>query len=396
MGLNGEKMLQNLKRLSQVDKMKQVEPLSYALFPGYHCPLMGAMLTIRAIKDSVMLVLGPDECAYYTKMATSGNGSMSADGCQIVSVVLEQHDVTFGCQEKLEEAMKELNEEYHPKAVFIVTTCVPEITGDDVESMADLFSDQYGFPVMVVHAENFKTDDHLPGIEHTLEVCCEMMQPQEKTNCVNVLGLRLGDFTKTEAAVNLVVHPVGLSLAKKMKKKFGTPYVVFERYSDPDRIYHAYKELFEILEKQMPEKLSDWHQKAKERTENAKPILKGKTYFSGNTALCNYELHSFLTSLGMEPLLLQISDLTAQDEQWRKEILTHCDPYVTRAANIGPLQYLYPVLKPQFNIGAGNAKEMKKSGTQMIRMMQAYNVLGFEVNEMVVNAFVQAQKGGMK
>ena len=106
MGLNGEKMLQNLKRLSQVDKMKQVEPLSYALFPGYHCPLMGAMLTIRAIKDSVMLVLGPDECAYYTKMATSGNGSMSADGCQIVSVVLEQHDVTFGCQEKLEEAMK--------------------------------------------------------------------------------------------------------------------------------------------------------------------------------------------------------------------------------------------------------------------------------------------------
>ena len=58
MGLNGEKMLQSLKHLSQVDKMKQVEPMSYALFPGYHCPLMGAMLTIRAIKDSVMLVLG--------------------------------------------------------------------------------------------------------------------------------------------------------------------------------------------------------------------------------------------------------------------------------------------------------------------------------------------------
>ena len=51
MGLNGEKMLQSLKHLSQVDKMKQVEPMSYALFPGYHCPLMGAMLTIRAIKD---------------------------------------------------------------------------------------------------------------------------------------------------------------------------------------------------------------------------------------------------------------------------------------------------------------------------------------------------------
>ena len=32
MGLNGEKMLQNLKRLSQVDKMKQVEPLLMRCF----------------------------------------------------------------------------------------------------------------------------------------------------------------------------------------------------------------------------------------------------------------------------------------------------------------------------------------------------------------------------
>ena len=47
MGLNGEKMLQNLKRLSQVDKMKQVEPLSYALFPGYHCPQMSVPITQR-------------------------------------------------------------------------------------------------------------------------------------------------------------------------------------------------------------------------------------------------------------------------------------------------------------------------------------------------------------
>ena len=88
-----------------------------------------------------------------------------------------------------------------------------------------------------------------------------------------------------------------------MKRKFGTPYIVFERYSDPDRIYQSYKELFEILEKPLPEKLAGWYQEAKKRSEAAKPILDGKTYFSGNTALCNYELHSFLTGLGMKPLL---------------------------------------------------------------------------------------------
>mgnify|MGYP001712984369 CR=1 FL=1 len=192
MNQTSERIGSRLHRLSEVSMMKQVEPLSYALFPGYHCPLMGAMLTIGKIRDAVMLVIGPDECTYYTKMATSDGGRMASEGCQIVSVVLDQHDVTFGCKEAITEAFHELNEEYHPKCVFAVTTCVPEVTGDDVESMAAVFSSQYGFPVVVVHAENFKTDDHMPGIEHTLTGCLPLMQPKECNGSVNVLGLRLG------------------------------------------------------------------------------------------------------------------------------------------------------------------------------------------------------------
>ena len=89
------------------------------------------MLTIGKIRDAVMLVIGPDECTYYTKMATSDGGRMASEGCQIVSVVLDQHDVTFGCKEAITKAFQELNEEYHPKCVFAVTTCVPEVTGDE-------------------------------------------------------------------------------------------------------------------------------------------------------------------------------------------------------------------------------------------------------------------------
>ena len=415
-----ERIGSRLRRLGEVSMMKQVEPLSYALFPGYHCPLMGAMLTIGKIRDAVMLVIGPDECTYYTKMATSDGGRMASEGCQIVSVVLDQHDVTFGCKEAITEAFQELNEEYHPKCVFAVTTCVPEVTGDDVESMAAVFSSQYGFPVVVVHAENFKTDDHMPGIEHTLTGCLPLMQPKECNGSVNVLGLRLGDFSKTEtcrilresgvtiglnlpgscsvadiqnapaAKVNLVVHPVGLPLAKAMEEKFGIPYVDFERFSRPDSILTAYEQLFAALEKPMPEQLRLSYADAVARSEAAAPKLKGLTYFSGNTALCNFELHAFLTELGMEPVLLQISDLEDIDRRWRDIILAHCDPYVTRAANMGALGYMYPILKPDLNIGAGTGPEMRAMGTVMVRMMNAYNMLGFEVNQMVIAAMLKA------
>ena len=88
----------------------------------------------------------------------------------------------------------------------------------------------------------------------------------------------------------------------------------------------------------------------------------------------------------MEPVLLQISDLEDIDRRWRDMILAHCDPYVTRAANMGALGYMYPVLRPDLNIGP----EMRAVGTVMVRMMNAYNELGFEVNGMVVEAMLKA------
>lgn len=426
MEIDGKIMLEKLKRLSEVETLKQVVPLSYALFPGYHCPLMGAMLTIKEIDNSVLMVLGPDECSYYTRMATSG-GAMSANGCEIVSVVLDQHDVTFGCQAKLEKAFEELAEEYKPKAVFLVTTCVPEVTGDDVESLADNLMEQYDFPIMVVHAENFKTDDHLPGIEHTMDVCIRLMEKQECNGSVNVLGLRLGDFRRSEvcrilnennvpigmtlpgktsveeitrapaAKVNIVVHPVGFPLAKKMEEKFGIPYVDFQRFSTPAAIKEAYISLFKCLGLLLPDSIEEMYNAAEQRTDEAKKVLSGGSYFSGNTALCNYELHSFLHSrLGLKAELLQVSEVDEDSLEWRKEILKYSDPYVTRAANIGALKHIYPVLKPEYNIGAGNAMEMMKNGTVMVQMMQAYNTLGFEVNEMTVNAFLSAYHARQK
>lgn len=428
MGLDGNKMLQKMKHLSEAANMKQVKPLSYALFPGYHCPLMGAMLTIKEIDDSVMVVIGPDECAYYTQLATSG-GSMKANGCRIVSVVLDQHDVTFGCQEKMDEAFAELMEEYTPKVVYLVTTCVVEVIGDDIDAMVMGYEEQYGLPVIVVHAENFKTDDHLPGIEHTLDGSIEAMEKQETCDCVNVLGLRLGDFQKTEvyrylkksgtalgltlpgkasadsirtapnAKCNIVIHPVGLPLAREMKERFGIPYVVFERYSDPERIWNCYKELFALIDQEMPSELEHLYCEMADRTKAENKLLSGKTYISGNTALCNYELHQFAAEkLGVKPLLLQISDLDDDSMEFRQKLLAICDPYVTRSANLGAIGYLYPVLKPDFNIGAGNQLALRENKIATVRMMNAYNTLGFEVCGMVVDAFLSAntEAGMMK
>ena len=289
--------------------------------------------------------------------------------------------------------------------------------------MAQGYTQEYNIPVLVVHAENFKTDDHLPGIEHTMEASIQLMEEQSLCERVNVLGLRLGDFSRTEvcrvlqengietgmllpgktsvegirtapgARCNLVVHPIGLPLARKMKERFGTPYVLFERYTDPDRILASYRALFEALGLALLDSLKELHAETSRQTVQARETLAGGTYISGNTALCNYELHSFLAGkLGIKPLLLQISDLDEGSAAFRKDLLACCDPYVTRAANISALRYLYPVLKPDYNLGAGVGPELRKNGIAGVRMADAYHTLGFEVCSMVLDAFLRAKQ----
>ncbi len=105
-------LLEKLTRLKSVSNMKNVKNITHTQFPGTHCPLTGALLLSRGFKDSLALVVGTDECVYYSKSMTisfSGYGGMHG---RVVSVHLDTNDITFGSVEKVEEAYEELIEDY--------------------------------------------------------------------------------------------------------------------------------------------------------------------------------------------------------------------------------------------------------------------------------------------
>lgn len=250
MAMDGKELVEKLAKLSQVQSIKDIPQLTHALFPGTHCPLMGAAMAVGGIKDSLIVVVGTDECTYYTKSMTIHSEKFGGIDGRCVSVVLDDHDVTFGSAEKVQEAFKEIIEEYRPQCVFLVTTCVIEIIGDDFDAISEGLSKLYGIPVLPVHTEHFKCEDHLPGLERTITVCAEMMKSCDCENSVNLLGQRMGDFATTElyamlqkagvkiglqlpcgcsvddiknaaaAKVNIVVNDIALPLAQKMQEKF--------------------------------------------------------------------------------------------------------------------------------------------------------------------------------
>ena len=119
--MDGNQLLAQMKRLSEAETIKDVRPLTAAMFPGTHCPLMGAAMAVRGISDAMMLIIGTDDCTYYTKHFSIHADNFGGLNGRCVSVALDGHDVTFGCARKVEEAFDEMMAEYHPQAAMTST-----------------------------------------------------------------------------------------------------------------------------------------------------------------------------------------------------------------------------------------------------------------------------------
>ena len=175
------------------------------------------------------------------------------------------------------------------------------------------------------------------------------MEPRACDNSVNLLGQRMGDFATTElyamlqkagikiglqlpcgctvddiknaaaAKVNIVVNDIALPLAQKMQEKFGTPYVYFNKFVIPEKIYEAYKNLFVLF--RAGACLKNWkvlYQNIRAEIEKTKSELAGITYIYGNTPYAVFEMNCFLSSLGMVPQVIQTNRYTAADEEYAR------------------------------------------------------------------------------
>ena len=417
-GMDGNELLGRLNRLSRVQTIKDIPQLTTALFPGTHCPLMGAAMIAGGIKDCLLIIVGTDECSYYTKSLTLSDRYGGING-RCVSVVLDSHDVTFGSAESMHKAFKEIVAEYRPKCVMLVTTCVIEVIGDDYDAIAEELTKQYSIPVMAVHTEHFKCEDHFPGFERAITACQSIMQAQECDGSVNVLGQRFGDFADTElyalltksgvkigvqlpsgctsddirhapaAKVNIVVNDIALPLAQAMQEQYNIPYVYFNRFAAPEKILQAYQHLFAYLALPLPAEVNTKFDECKALEQETMPVMQGVPYIFGNTQYDCFELNSYLCRLGLVPQLIQSNKLRQEHFEDIKGILATTDPYVCKAANIAPLQYVYDILHPWIYIGHEFGERLRRKGIAQLHSDPAGKMLGFECNTFLLKILQQ-------
>ncbi len=120
------------------------------------CVFCGSRVVLYPISDALHIVHGPVGCAAYTwdiRGALSSGPQLHRNS---FSTDLQEMDVIFGGEKKLEKILLALIARHQPKAAFVYSTCIVGLIGDDVGMICKKVAERTGIPVLPVHSEGFK------------------------------------------------------------------------------------------------------------------------------------------------------------------------------------------------------------------------------------------------
>jgi nitrogenase molybdenum-iron protein alpha chain len=100
-------------------------------------------------RDIVNITHGPIGCGFYSWLTRRNQTDASGDGAAnymtyCFSTDLQDKDIIFGGEKKLEQAIQEAYDLFHPKAIAVFATCPVGLIGDDIHAVAKRMKDTFG------------------------------------------------------------------------------------------------------------------------------------------------------------------------------------------------------------------------------------------------------------
>ncbi|OEH84640.1 nitrogenase iron-molybdenum cofactor biosynthesis protein NifE [Desulfuribacillus stibiiarsenatis] len=119
------------------------------------CVFCGARVVLNPITDAIHLVHGPIGCASYTWDIRGSLTSGSNHYRNSFSTDMKEKDVIFGGEKKLAIVIDELVEKYKPKLIFVYSTCIVGVIGDDLEAVCKKQAQKYNIEIIPVQSSGF-------------------------------------------------------------------------------------------------------------------------------------------------------------------------------------------------------------------------------------------------
>ncbi len=359
------------------------------------CVFCGSRVVLYPIADALHLVHGPIGCATYT---WDIRGAISS-GPQLhrlsFSTDLQEMDVIFGGEKKLEASLRELINLHQPKAAFVYSTCIVGLIGDDMEAVCRRVGQDTGIPVLPVMSEGFKGNKR-EGYTAACKAMFRLVGTGDTTGIsplsVNILGDfnlagetwivreyfrqmgvevvanvtgdgRIDDIRRCHgAALNLVqCSGATMELAKMMQEKYGTPfqrvsylgvedmadslYKVADFFADQDPSIKA--KTVELVRRELSELMP--------KLAELRRDLEGKKvamYVGGSFKA--FSLIKAFRHLGMQVVV--VGSQTGTEEDYR-ELAAISDPGTIIVDDTNPLELAQFIKEKDVDVFVGGVKE---------------------------------------
>jgi nitrogenase molybdenum-iron protein alpha chain len=151
-----------------------------------------ALGQLAGIRDVAVITHAPAGCTSPAAGVEVMNNQLAAkrgvtNSTVFIGTDMDERDTIFGAVGTLREIVLEVYERYHPKAIFIGTSCATGIIGEDVDSVIDALKEELPVPIAAVHCEGFKSRIWASGFDagdHAVMTAL-VKPPQRKSNKIN-------------------------------------------------------------------------------------------------------------------------------------------------------------------------------------------------------------------
>jgi len=234
--------------------------------PRYACALGGALSTLRAIPRAIPIIHAASGCGYNLFNAmNAGSAYLGGGYCGSTSVPssnVTEREIVFGGENRLAEEIETTLEIMDGDLYVVLSGCMVEMIGDDIESVAKQFENEEK-PVIAIATPSFKGNSYY-GYDLLIEGFVQKYIKfgiEKKEKKVNILGIVPGQdvFWKgnlkeikrilsligieantlfgegegleeiqnsSDASLNIVVSEIyGINAAKAYEQKFKIPYI---------------------------------------------------------------------------------------------------------------------------------------------------------------------------
>lgn len=324
------------------------------------CAFDGSMIALVPITDAAHLVHGPIACA---GNSWGSRGSLSSGPMLYkmgFTTDMNENDIIFGGEKRLYKSILETHQRFDPAAIFVYSTCVTALIGDDLNAVCEKASEKIGTPVIPVHAPGFvgskNLGNRLAG-EALLEHVVGSREPQTVTpydiNLIgeyNIagemwdvlplfekLGIRVlakitGDSRYEEvchahrAKLNVMICSKALiNMARKMEEKYGIPYVEESFYGVED-MNHCLRSIAEklgdrALQERVERLILEETAALDRQLAPYRERLRGKRVVLNTGGVKSWSIISAAKDLGMEVVATSTKKSTEEDKARIKELL---------------------------------------------------------------------------